>query len=617
MNFVSSWHDTPDQKKRFLTASLIVLAVFLLLLLRLWHLQIIRADRYRGLSEKNRTRYIPVTAPRGRIHDRDGRLLADNRPAFDVTVLRKEVDDPEQLLDHLARYLAVDRQTLRERWQAGKKLPRYRPIPLAWDVDRTTMERIMENALDLPGVLIETRPVRSFPQGALAPHLLGYLGEINEQQLRTAQFAYYRAGEFVGKAGLEKQLEGFLHGETGVRRVEVDVQGKNMRILNTREPLPGHNIFLTLNSDLQRAAQQAFGDQAGAAVALDIHTGEVLAMVSQPAFDPACFARGLTGEEWRDLLHNPLHPLQNRAVSGQYPPGSIFKIVTALAALKAGVATSDTTVYCKGAMTLGDHTFRCWKRAGHGRTDLRKALKESCDVWFYQVALEVGIDRIAAMARDLGLGEALGLPVDLEKSGLIPDRQWKKQRFGSSWYKGETLNAAIGQGYILTTPLQLAAMTAAVANGGQVLRPRIIQRIETCQGQVRQQSRPEVLRRAELSPAHLATVRSALEAVVNERGGTAWGSRLEQLPYAGKTGTAQVVKLREKIRNDRDIPYRFRDHALFAAYAPAQKPQIAVAVVVEHGLHGSSAAAPIAQAMIASYFGLPAEENAGRPVVTE
>lgn len=602
-DFHTDW-PSPYSRKRFALALVAAAIIFLLLLLRLWQLQIISDEHYRTLSEKNRTRYIPISAQRGRIFDRDGNLLADNRPAFDVAVLRQEVGNPEVLLERLSGLLSIDREELLKRWNTGKRLPQYRPIPLAWDVDRDTLEKTLENIVDLPGVLMETRPVRSFPLGSLAPHLLGYLGEITDRDLGLPEFKDYRPGDVVGKAGLERKMEAVLCGVDGERRVEVDVKGKTMRILKTQDPQPGNNLVLTLQASLQQVAENAFDGQAGAAVVLDVHTGEILAITSQPTFDPAQFARGLTTKEWRDLQANPLNPLQNRAISGQYPPGSIFKIVTALAALKAGVATPNTSVVCEGSVKLGSHTFRCWKRGGHGTTNLHKALKESCDVWFYKVAQDVGIDRIAAMARELGLGSALGLPMDMEKDGLIPDRAWKKKRYGTSWYRGETLNAAIGQGYILTTPLQLATMTAAVANGGTVFRPHIIKRIEDRINDTVQNTEPEILHKASLPAPYLAAVRKGLEAVVNEPGGTAWASRLEQLPFAGKTGTAQVVKLRDQIKNENLIPYRFRDHALFAAYAPATNPKIAVAVVVEHGSHGSSAAAPIAKAIIAHYFGL-------------
>jgi penicillin-binding protein 2 len=381
---------------------------------------------------------------------------------------------------------------------------------------------------------------------------------------------------------------------------------KKLRILKTLDPAPGQRVFLTLRQDLQQAAEEAFGEEAGAAVVVDVRTGEILAIVSKPSFDPALFARGITGQEWIDLLRNPRHPLTNKAIRGQYPPGSVFKIVTALAALESGAVSPTSKIFCGGEMTLGNRTFRCWKRWGHGNVDLKKALKESCDVWFYQAGQKAGIEAIAAMARKLGLGQELGIDLDGEQDGLIPDRQWKRRRFGQPWYDGETVIAAIGQGYILVTPLQMATMMSAVANGGTVLRPQIVKRIQDVHGNVDFEMEPEIIHSSKIEPDHLLMVQKGLEAVVNEPGGTAWRSRLKEVPFAGKTGTAQVVKQKERTKKDQEhlIPYEFRDHALFAAYAPAANPEIAVAVVVEHGSHGSSAAAPVAQAILARYFDL-------------
>lgn len=608
----TGWSASPALKKRFIIASLAALGIFVLLLLRLWYLQIIQADAYQALSEKNRTRYIPIAAPRGPIVDRHGRTLVDNRPAFRIAALRQEVEEPDKLLAQLADLLDIDLATLQQRWAAGQRFPRYRPVPLAEDVSRDTLEQVMEHSVELPGILTEVRPVRFYPQGESTAHLFGYLGEITEQELRVAPYRAYHAGDFVGKNGLEKALEPYLNGIPGERRVEVDVKGKKLRILKTQEPIPGNRVTLTVDRDLQLATEAAFGDQAGAAVALDIHTGEVLALVSRPGYDPSLFARGISGQEWVELLNNPLHPLQNRALKGQYPPGSLFKIVTALAALESGQVSAPTKVDCQGALEVGNRTFRCWKKSGHGITDLKKALQESCDVWFYEASQKVGIDRIAAMARKLGLGAATGLALAGERQGLIPDRQWKQEKFQDRWYRGETIIASIGQGYILTTPLQLATMMATVANGGTVLRPYVVKRVEDMAGQMKQEPQPQVMQQTSIDPAHLAAVRSGLEAVVNEPGGTAWLSRLKELRFAGKTGTSQVVHQRKRRKRDEEIPYRLRDHALFAAYAPADNPQLAVAVVVEHGSHGSSAAAPIAQAMFASYFKLqsPADSRA-------
>jgi len=610
MGLNSGWAEHPGIRNRFVLLSLAAAGIFLLLALRLWYLQVIAGDRYLSLSEKNRIRYVPIAAPRGALYDRDGELLVDNRPAFDVSVLRTEVSDRESLFSHLSGYLGSEPAELERRFEKAGRYSRYRPVPLAEDVGRDAMEQIQENSVELPGVLTEVRPVRSYPYGEAAAHLFGYLGEITEGELQQERFAGYRAGEYVGKSGLEMALEPYLHGIDGQRRVEVDVKGRELRLLRTQEPVPGDRVFLTLRRDVQMAAEKAFADEAGAAVVIDVHTGEILAIVSRPAFDPALFARGISGQEWIDLLQNPRHPLQNKSIRGQYPPGSTFKTVVALAALRAGVASAATTVNCEGRLTIGNREFRCWKKEGHGATDLKKALKESCDVWFYKVGLDLGIDRLAVMARELGLGDPLGFRLDGEKGGLIPDRQWKRQRFGSAWYDGETAIASIGQGFVLTTPLQLASMMATVANGGTLLRPHVVKRVEDAEGRLVMETAPEVLRTAELSAAALRAVRRGLEAVVNEPGGTAWSSRLEELRYAGKTGTSQVVKLKDDTEREKTQPYQHRDHALFVAYAPADDPQLAVAVVVEHGGHGGSAAAPIARAIFTAYFGLEPESPA-------
>ena len=604
MSLNSGWSDPPGFKRRFLLLSLAAIAIFALLALRLWYLQVISYHTYKELSERNRVRYVPIAAPRGPIYDRDGVLLLDNRPSFEVSVLRQEVEDKSQLLARLSPYLGVDKDELARRWQRERDLPRYLPIPLAEDVSRDVFERVQENAIDLPGVITQVRPMRDYPYGDLAAHLLGYLGEVTEQDLQSGDYEGTRPGDYVGQSGLEKNLDNDLRGVPGEKLIEVDVKGKELRTLRTREPIPGDKVYLTLKASLQEAADKAFGDQAGAAVVLDVHTGEVLAMVSKPSFSPAVFARGISGKEWIKLLQNPRHPLQNKAITGQYPPGSTFKIVTALAALKAGTITPSTTVDCTGSLEVGNREFRCWKKEGHGVTDLVKAIRESCDVYFYKAALDVGIDRIAAMAHALGLGQTLGFRLANEKPGLIPDREWKRKQFGTRWYDGETVIAAIGQGYVLVTPLQLAVMTAAVANGGTVLRPRLVQKVVAMDGQVVLQTSTDVIDKVSVPPADLKAVQKGMIEVVNAPHGTGHSSRLAQVLVAGKTGTAQVVKLKEEHSRGGDIPYRFRDHALFVAYAPANKPQIALAVVVEHGTHGGSAAGPIARAILKSYFGL-------------
>jgi penicillin-binding protein 2 len=604
--------ETPGLRRRFVISSLIVAGIFCVLALRLWYLQVLGVDHYRDLSERNRIRYIAIQAPRGAIFDRHGTLLVDNRPAFTVSALRQEVDDRSQLFHNLAELLEVDQEQLEQRWLAGQGLPRYRPLTLVEDVGRQSMEKVQENSLNLPGILVEVKPFRAYPFGDMGAHLFGYLGEVTEEELAQAEFDGYRSGEMVGKTALERMFEDTLRGISGQKRIEVNVRGRELRQVTTQNPLPGQNLYLTIDASLQQAAEKALAGKAGAVVALDVNNGEVLAMVSRPTFDPAWFARGISSEEWRELIDNPQHPMTNKALRGQYPPGSTFKMAVALAALEAGTATPSTKVQCDGSIKLGSFEYRCWKKEGHGSVDLHKAIKESCDVWFYRVGLDVGIDRIASAAKRLGLGQGTGFPFGGESAGMIPTREWKKKRFGTGWYDGETAISAIGQGFVLTTPLQLASMAATLANGGTVWRPQIVQKIVDLEGNSEELLRPEKLMETAWPSAALNAVRAGMESVVNDVGGTAWRSRLKTVRFAGKTGTAQVVRRKdddEKAPKDDEIPYQYRDHALFVSYAPVDKPQIAVAVVVEHGGHGSSAAAPVAKAMYEAYFGVPTEDK--------
>ncbi|OQY25196.1 MAG: penicillin-binding protein 2 [Desulfobacteraceae bacterium 4572_35.2] len=599
--------DDLSRKQRFEWLALAAIFFFSLLGIRLWSLQVIYSDQYQMLSQKNRTRYIPIAAPRGPIYDRDGLLLVDNRPAFTVSVLRQEVTDKEQLLTRLATYLNSDWHQLEADWNKHRYYPQYRPIPLKHDVDRTTVEKLSENSIDLSGILIEVQPMRAYPFHEAAAHLFGHIGAITEKELTQQRFSDYHAGDFIGKSGLEKHLEPYLRGIAGEKLVEVDVKGKKLRQHQVQPPLPGKSIFLTLDRSLQLQAEQAFGDQSGAAVVLDVNNGDILAMVSRPAFDPALFAHGISNEQWQTLVNNPDHPLQAKAISGQYPPGSTYKMVTALAALHEGVITPNDIIDCEGRTTVGNRSFRCWKKRGHGATNLKKALRESCDVWFYEVSLKLGIERMSAMARNLGLGRSYDLPLDNERPGLIPDKTWKRNRYNAPWYKGETVIAAIGQGYVLTTPLQLAVMTSTIANGGTLYQPHLIKRIEEFDGQILKQTSPHVLHDSDLNQQDLRYIKEGMEEVVNHPRGTGKSSALQDVVVAAKTGTAQVVRLKDDPVDGEEvdveeIAYRHRDHALFVAYAPAEKPQIAVAIIVEHGQHGGSAAGPIAKQIFTHYF---------------
>ncbi len=608
MSLDLGWKELPIVQRRFLFYSAAVALFFLLLILRLWYLQVISYEILQQRSVLNRTRVLSLEAPRGPIYDRDGMLLVDNRPSFKISVMRQEVDDRSQLFDKLAPLLDIEISELEARWKRGRRFPIYRPVPLAEGVSRKTMEMVQEHSFDLPGILVEVSPVRDYLEQGSAAHLIGYLGEITESELREDDLDLYRIGDYVGKTAIEKNYESYLRGEKGQRLVEVDVRGKLLRQLQVEPPRPGNKIYLTINRELQRAADEAFGEQSGAAIAMDVKNGDVLAMVSRPTFNPGMFARGIGGEEWRELMRDDRHPLQNKVIAGQYPPASTFKIVVALAALREGVVGSKRIIECGGDFVIGGSRYRCWKKKGHGKTDLKKAMQESCDVWFYRVGLDLGIDKLATAAKEFGLGAPVGYPLPGERSGLMPSQEWKKKRYNKPWYAGETVIASIGQGFVLATPVQLAVMMTAVANGGTVLQPRVVSKIEDWDGNVLLQPEPQIVRKVDYSARNWEAIRSGLVAVVNEPMGTGQAAHLDEVVVAGKTGTSQVVRRKsdeeEELDADGDIPYRFRPHALFVAYAPAENPEIAIAVVVEHGQSGGRTAGPIAQQIIRRYMQL-------------
>ncbi|MSN24418.1 MAG: penicillin-binding protein 2 [Geobacter sp.] len=588
-----------ESKHRILILSFIVGAVFFLLLMRLWHLQILSSDTYREKSENNRLRFVPVAASRGAILDRNGKVLVSNRPSFSLAVVPQEVVDKESLLTQLSILLTLDRAEMSERWEKNMGRAKYYPIVLASNITRDQVEIVEENRLRLPGVEIEMKPVREYTNGVLGAHLLGYIGEVSEKELVQKGYEEYNPGDYIGKNGIERALENELHGNDGGKQLEVDARGRVLRTISETYPSVGNSVVLTIDSLVQKQAERAFGDQAGAAVAMDVNSGEILAFVSNPGFDPALFSGKLPANIWKGYLEDKRHPLENKALSGQYPPGSTFKVVTALAGLQDNKINESTAVNCNGSYTLGTSTFKCWNKKGHGTTNLRKSLRESCDVYYYQLGEKLGVDKIAAASKEFLLGSPMGIDLQNEKPGLIPTSDWKLKRFGKRWYHGETLSVSIGQGYVLMTPIQLASMIGTVANEGTIYRPHLVKRIVDADGKPLRETKPEVIGKTTFSKEAYRLVKQGLYAVVNEAGGTGAQARLYDVKVAGKTGTSQVVKMRD---SKLGTPYQYRDHALFVAFAPFDKPEIAVAVVVEHGEHGGSAAAPIAGRILRAYF---------------
>ncbi len=591
--------ESVDSKQRVMMLSLVVGIAFLLLVTRLWHLQILNAEDYHSMSEKNRLRFVPVAASRGTILDRAGKVLVSNRPSFSLAVIPQEVTDKEALLTLLSTLLGLDRTEMAERWKKGTSRAKYYPIVLASNISRDHVEIIEENRLRLPGIEIEMKPVREYSSKEHAAHLLGYIGEVSEKELDSEAFEGYNSGDYVGKNGIERALEGELHGSDGGRQLEVDARGRILRTISESSPTVGNSVILTIDSAIQKQAERAFGDQAGAAVAMDVTTGEILAFVSNPGFEPALFSGKLPADIWQGYLDDIRHPLENKALSGQYPPGSTFKVITALAGLQEGSIDETTSINCSGSHTLGGSTFNCWNRKGHGKTNLHKSLRESCDVFYYQLGEKLGVNKIAAAAYAFKLGSPLGLELLNEKSGLIPTSEWKQKRFGKRWYHGETLPVSIGQGAVTMTPIQLASMTATIANEGTIYRPHLVKRIVDADGITLKETKNEIIGTASFPKESFRLVKLGMLAVVNEPGGTGAKARLYDVKVAGKTGSSQVVKMRNGKNNSK---YQYRDHAIFVAFAPFEKPEIAVAVVVEHGEHGGSAAAPIAGRILRTYF---------------
>jgi penicillin-binding protein 2 len=589
-------------RRRVSVAVGVALLGFLLLLARLWDLQILRGDEMRTLSENNRIRLHRTQATRGTVLDRAGRVLIDSRPSFDAVMVPEDSPDEEETVENLSQLLhhsAADMHALLA--QVGARPP-FEEITVKRDLSWDEMVALETHQLDLPGVSLHISPRRSYPLGSQLAHLLGYVGEASPQDLLAD--AHYRMGDLVGKAGLEKRWEKYLRGVDGGQQVEVDAVGRKLRVLREVEEVPGDIVKLTIDLDLQETAARALGERDGAVVALDPNTGGILAMVNNPGFDPNIFARGVRPDEWRALVTDKHHPLNNRSIQGQYPPGSTFKIIVATAALEEGVINPFTRIHCPGGLQFGNHYFRCWKKGGHGSMNLHEAIVQSCDVFFYQVAQRLGIDTIAKYARAFGLGMPTGIGLDHEKAGTIPDSAWKRKRFKQPWFAGETLSAAIGQGYVTATPLQMANMIATAAVGKR-FRPHFVHQVETPAGEIVHAETPEESGALHVRQTTLMQVRDALRDVVNTQRGTGKKARLNGVEVAGKTGTAQVVKLGQTRLKASQVPWQQRDHAWFVAYAPVDAPEIAVAALVEHADGGGGAvAAPVVHAVMARYFEL-------------
>lgn len=566
---------------------------------RLAWLQTVEGNRYKTLAENNRINLKMMAPARGHIVDRFGVPFAVNNQNFRVLVVPEQTDDLEQSLRQLQTLIKLDDKQVEKVLKLAKRTPSYTPLEVADDLSWEEVATVEVNMPDLPAMSIDMGEIRHYPFADATAHLIGYVGAASKKDQESDSDPLLTLPNFqVGKSGIEKTFDKDLRGTAGSSQVEVNVVGREVRELRNIESREGKRVVLSIDAELQRYAQQRMvDDRSASAVVMDVHTGEIYALASYPAFDPNYFTGGISHERYEELRADLALPLTNKAVAGQYPPGSTFKMVTALAALDAGVATEHTGVFCPGHYDFGNARFHCWKKGGHGTVNVVSALAESCDVYFYKLSTEIGIKRIAAMARRLGLGDRFEMELQEERGGLVPDEAWKKKKYGEGWHQGETVIASIGQGYMLATPLQLAVMTARIASG-KAVKPWL-------GGYVGGQpvGHPE-WESLDLNPAHVEIVKRGMSNVCNTQRGTGYGARIKEpgMEMAGKSGTAQVKRITKQERaagvKNEDLPWHFRHHALFVGYAPLTNPRYACSVVVEHGVGGSKAAAPIVRDLL-------------------
>ncbi len=590
--------DSPaDIQRRLPLLAVFIVTFALALFIRLWYLQAIKGGYYQEQAESNRIRPVKIRPPRGIIYDRQGRPIVENVLTFDISLIPEDTPDLDATIDKLSSVLKLSPASIRAALDdAASVRTKYEPVKIREEAPWDEVAMIEAHQEDLPGTIIEPEHRRHYPYEGLASHQLGYIGKVSQAQRKHEQ---QDIGLLTGQGGLEKVYDKYLRGFAGRRMIQVNATGRKVKDLGIEEPKPGTDVYLTIDLDVQKAAEEGLGDRAGAVVAMDPNSGEILALASHPNYDPNLFPRGISPKDWVRLMNDPAHPLYNRAIQSVYPPGSTFKIIVALAGLESGVINPNEKITCRGFITSGRHSFRCWKKGGHGPIAFHQALVESCDVYFYTMGERIGWDRIAQFANKLGYGSLTGILLPDEKQGLIPTTDWKKKRTGEPWYAGDTYINSIGQGFVLVSPIQACQMMSAVANGGYFYRPTLLKQTRNREtGSVKTFS-SERKGRIVLDAKALEQVRLALAGVVNEPGGTGHGAHTPLAIVAGKTGTAQVIA--QKIPG-RKLGVNTQDHAWFISYAPTDNPKIAVVVLVEHGGHGGAAAAPVAKKVIEEYL---------------
>jgi len=602
LEFGTNQEDLRDLQRHLMVLKIVLLLAVTGLAIRIWDLQIREGPYYQDLAVNNRTRSVLLEPARGLIYDRNGFLLANNTPSFNLYVTLEDVRDREALIRGLVRLVGLDESQVRKR--ISDRGSRLLPRKIKGSLTLREAALVEAHRLDLPGVSIQAESQRNYPHGASAAHVLGYVGEISAEQLDRASDDDLHQGSIVGQYGVEKSYDAFLRGHTGERTIEVDALGHEKRMVATQRPEPGDDVYLTIDLRLQQLAEELLGQETGAIVALDPNSGEVLALASRPSFDSNMLSRDLSTRQWDEVIRNEGRPLTNRATQGQYPPGSTFKLVMAAAALETKAVTPDTRIRCTGGYQFGKRLFKDWKPGGHGSMDIRQALVHSCDVFFYTVGQRIGIDMIASFASQFGLGRETGIELPSERAGIVPSTAWKAKVRHEPWWPGETVSASIGQGYVSVTPLQMANLTATVGNGGAIFRPRLIRGVTERATGIYHELQSVEVGRLSIKSETLSLIQQAMAGVVTH--GTATRAKSSLVTIAGKTGTAQTVGLR--MGPEENVPKKLRDHAWFVSYAPVDAANIAVVVLVEHMGHGGTAAAPLARQLIEAYVKFTQED---------
>ena len=576
----------PENVKQRLNWLLIFIAIcFSILVISLWYLQMIKGEEFKERAVENCIRSLVEDAPRGRIYDRQEELLVTNRPAVVVSIIPAEVDDLEKLSERLSRIIGISPEEISQTVKNYRENP-FKPVKILDDCKTNMIVEIEERKDELKGVVLEVKPRRDYLYHDFAAHSLGYVGEIDKEELEQFGNPKFQGGDIIGKAGLEKYYDDILRGEKGGKEVEVDASGQEIAVLLYQKPVPGEDLVLTINRDLQLYGENLLFGKKGSIIVSDPNTGEILAMINRPSFSPNIFANGISSSDWQRLSSDADYPLTNRSVQGVYSPGSIFKVVTAVAALEEGVTNRNRKIYCSGSFELAGQVFTCWNETGHGSLSMVDAIAHSCNVYFYTLGKDLGIERFNKYMQKLGVGEKTGIDLPAEAMGIIPSAQWKEREVKEIWFPGDSINLSIGQGYLLLTPLQVQNVITAIAADGEIYKLHLVKKIISADGNTVKEIKPEIYRKLNFSPDTFKIVKEGLRQTILK--GTGWRANIKELAVAGKTGTAENPQ--------------GETHAWFIGFAPYENPEVCITVFLENGGEGGEAAAPIARAMLEKYF---------------